>query len=66
MVNQAFKVLDKREKLILTKRFGLDGGNPLILEDVAKITHRTRERVRQLQNLAITKLKAELNRLTTS
>ncbi len=49
--------LDSREKLILILRFGLDGGRPKTLEEVSKKIGRTRERVRQIQNLALKKLK---------
>ena len=60
--------LDRREQLILILRFGLDGGRPKTLEEVSKKIGRTRERVRQIQNLALKKLKkfinAELSQVT--
>jgi len=49
--------LDERERLILVLRFGLDGNRPKTLEEVSKIIGRTRERVRQIQNQALSKLK---------
>jgi RNA polymerase primary sigma factor len=49
--------LDSRERLILSLRFGLDGNRPKTLEEVSKKIGRTRERVRQIQNLALKKLK---------
>lgn len=49
--------LDEREQLILVMRFGLDGGRPKTLEEVSKIIGRTRERVRQIQNQALSKLR---------
>jgi len=49
--------LDERERLILMMRFGLDGSRPKTLEEVSKIIGRTRERVRQIQNQALTKLR---------
>ena len=49
--------LEPREKLILILRFGLDGERPKTLEEVSKRIARTRERVRQIQNLALKKLK---------
>ena len=49
--------LDDRERLILVLRFGLSGSRPRTLEEVSKIIGRTRERVRQIQNQALTKLK---------
>ncbi len=49
--------LDSRERMILCLRFGLDGNRPKTLEEVSKKIGRTRERVRQIQNLALKKLK---------
>jgi RNA polymerase primary sigma factor len=49
--------LDERERLILTYRFGLANNRPKTLEEVSKMIGRTRERVRQIQNQALTKLK---------
>lgn len=49
--------LDPRERLILMLRFGLDGNRPKTLEEVSRKIGRTRERVRQIQNLALKKLK---------
>jgi RNA polymerase primary sigma factor len=49
MMNQ----LEEREAKIIRLRFGLDGDNPKTLEEVGSIFGITRERVRQLQNLAI-------------
>ena len=52
--------LDGRERLILQMRFGLDGSRARTLEEVSQQIGRTRERVRQIQNQALTKLKAML------
>jgi len=41
-------------------RFGLDGNKPRTLEEVSQEIGRTRERVRQIQNQALTKLKSLL------
>ncbi len=49
--------LDDRERMILMLRFGLNGARPKTLEEVSKIIGRTRERVRQIQNQALTKLR---------
>ncbi len=49
--------LEDRERKILEMRFGLRGGRPLTLEEVSQQIGRTRERVRQIQNQALTKLK---------
>ena len=53
-------VLDAREKKIISERFGLDGGKPKTLENVAKTFGITRERIRQLQNVALSKLRRAL------
>src|SRR6267142_2399338 len=55
-------VLDKREMKIISQRFGLDGGSPKTLEKVAKNFGITRERIRQLQNIALTKLRRALRK----
>ena len=59
-VEGLLEVLDPREKKIISQRFGLDGGNPKTLEDVSKGFGITRERIRQLQNTALAKLRRAL------
>jgi len=59
-VDGLLEVLDPREKKIISQRFGLDGGNPKTLEDVSKGFGITRERIRQLQNTALAKLRRAL------
>jgi len=49
--------LEERERRILEMRFGLRGNRPLTLEEVSQEIGRTRERVRQIQNQALSKLK---------
>ncbi len=49
--------LDEREKDILIKRFGLDDGVQKSLEQVGELVGLTRERVRQLELLALDKLR---------
>ena len=56
------EVLDEREKKIIFERFGLHGGKPKTLEDVSKNFGVTRERIRQLQNIALAKLRRALNK----
>jgi len=56
-------VLDEREKKIIFSRFGLDGGKPRTLEEVGKKFGVTRERIRQLQNIALSKLRRALQKL---
>ena len=56
-VRDILEELDARESEILTMRFGLDGSKPKTLEEVGKKFRVTRERVRQIQNIALTKLR---------
>jgi RNA polymerase primary sigma factor len=61
-VDGLIAVLDSREKKIISQRFGLDGGKPKTLEDVGKNFGVTRERIRQLQNIALAKLRSALSK----
>src|SRR6266542_4597227 len=60
-VDGLLEVLDPREKKIISQRFGLAGGKPKTLEDVGKDFGVTRERIRQLQNIALVKLRRALS-----
>ncbi len=55
--------LDEREATILRYRFGLDGGTEKTLEEVGEKFGVTRERVRQIQNLALKKLRKMIEKL---
>jgi RNA polymerase primary sigma factor len=55
-------VLDKREMTIISQRFGLGGGEPRTLENIGKHMGVTRERIRQLQNVALLKLRRALSK----
>ena len=55
-------MLDHREKKIISQRFGLGGGKPKTLENVAQNFGVTRERIRQLQNVALAKLRRALSK----
>lgn len=57
IANLLATMLDDRERQILTARFALDGGDPLTLEQCAKIHGVTRERIRQIQMKALRRLK---------
>jgi RNA polymerase primary sigma factor len=59
-LSELLKVLDDRERKIIFDRFGLDGGKPKTLEEVGKKFGVTRERIRQLQNIALAKLRRAL------
>jgi RNA polymerase primary sigma factor len=49
--------LTPREQLVLNRRYGLDDGVERTLEEVSEMVGLTRERVRQIQNEAIVKLR---------
>ncbi len=54
--------LDDRERRIINARFGLDGSEPITLEEVGVKFGVTRERIRQLQNIALSKMRRALNK----
>ena len=64
-VSDLLEVLDDRERKIILQRFGLDGGKPQTLEEVGKKFRVTRERIRQLQNIALAKMRRGLNKKET-
>jgi RNA polymerase primary sigma factor len=63
MLQDMVKHLDDREATILRYRFGLDGGTEKTLEEVGEKFGVTRERVRQIQNLALRKLRKMIEKL---
>ena len=56
-IGRLFESLDQREAAILRLRFGLDRGEPRTLEEVGEYFHLTRERIRQLEAKAMSKLR---------
>jgi RNA polymerase primary sigma factor len=63
MLQEMVKTLDPRESTILRYRFGLDGGTEKTLEEVGEKFGVTRERVRQIQNIALNKLRKMIEKL---
>jgi len=63
MLQEMVTTLDPREATILRYRFGLDGGSEKTLEEVGEKFGVTRERVRQIQNIALNKLRKMIDRL---
>jgi len=55
---QVLNQLNDREKRIIQLRYGLSGEGPLTLEETGKMLGITRERVRQIQEKAIARLKS--------
>jgi RNA polymerase primary sigma factor len=63
MLQEMVKTLDNREATILRARFGLDGGPQKTLEEVGVKFGVTRERVRQIQNIALKKLRKMIEKM---
>jgi RNA polymerase primary sigma factor len=63
MLREMVKTLDPREETILRFRFGLDGGGEKTLEEVGVKFGVTRERIRQIQNIALRKLRRMIEKL---
>ena len=61
LVRKALVRLNERERHIITNRFGILGGHEDTLEDVAAALNLSRERVRQLEHIAKTKLRRVLS-----
>jgi RNA polymerase primary sigma factor len=53
-------ILTERERRIIDERFGLNGLKPMLLEDVGREFGVSRERIRQLQNSALAKMRKAL------
>lgn len=55
IVSEILKSLNDREKEIVTKRYSLSGNKKSTLEGIGEKYNITRERVRQIENIAIKK-----------
>ena len=56
-IDKLLSPLDERERQILALRFGLDRGEPRTLEEVGEHFNLTRERIRQIEARAMSKLR---------
>ena len=56
-IGKLLKELNAREQKILIERFGFDGKKPKTLEQLGKETGFSKERIRQIESLAVSKLK---------
>jgi RNA polymerase primary sigma factor len=63
-IDHVLSTLPPREHLILALRFGLNGDEPLTLEQVGKRFGLTRERIRQLEAKALVRLRHPSRRLS--
>jgi len=63
MLREVMKDLDPREVTILRYRFGLDGDDEKTLEEVGRKFGLTRERIRQIQEIALKKLRKKIEKM---
>jgi len=56
-ISKVLSELNEKEQVVIKKRFGLDDGIPRTLEEIGQYLQMTRERVRQIEERAIQKLK---------
>ena len=61
-INSMISQLEAREAQILRMRFGLGDESPTTLEQVGRRFNITRERVRQIQNMALAKMRRQMAR----
>ena len=57
-IDRSLKTLTERQKEVICFFFGIGVDHPMSLEDIGERFHLTRERVRQIKDKAITKLRA--------
>jgi RNA polymerase sigma factor (sigma-70 family) len=60
-IASVLEALDERERTVISLRFGLDRGEPRTLEEVGEEFHLTRERIRQIEAKAMSKLRHPAN-----
>jgi RNA polymerase sigma factor (sigma-70 family) len=56
-LDRALEMLEPQEREVITLRYGLGGGGPRTLSDVGRQLDVTRERIRQVERRALTKLR---------
>ena len=56
-IEDILETLSEREKEVISMRYGLLDGQPHTLEEVARCFQVTRERIRQIEQKALKKLK---------
>ena len=62
LVKEVLATLDARASRILAMRFGLDNGQPKTLEEVGARLGVTRERIRQIQEEALQKMRVQIEK----
>ena len=61
-LEEVLALLNPRENEIIQSRFGLNGKKPMTLDEIGRDFGVTRERIRQLQNMALEKMKKAMMR----
>lgn len=56
-VKVILKDLDAKEAKVLNLRFGLEGAEPMTLKEIGDVLNLSRERIRQIENVALRKLR---------
>ena len=56
-IGKAIKILDPREIKVICCHFGINTDNEMTLQEIGAELHLTRERVRQIQVMALKKMK---------
>jgi len=62
LLKEVFGTLSQRERTILTMRYGLEDDTPRTLEEIGGEFGVTRERIRQIQNEALQKLRSKVRK----
>ena len=65
LIHEILPTLDSREQEIVRARFGIDGDKEKTLEEIGRKLGVTRERIRQIQELALAKLRIRIEELET-
>ncbi|MEO6181546.1 MAG: sigma-70 family RNA polymerase sigma factor [Verrucomicrobiota bacterium] len=65
LIHEVLPTLEPREQEILRNRFGFDGKDEQTLEEIGKKFGVTRERIRQIQEIALMKLRQKIAELET-
>lgn len=61
ITGKLFDILNERERDIIVKRHGLEGSEKITLEEIGSIYSVTRERVRQVENTSLKKIRDNFN-----
>jgi RNA polymerase primary sigma factor len=61
-LKEGLSILSEKEVEVLSSYYGLDGQKPLTLEEIGEFLQLTRERVRQIKERAIRRLRKSYNR----